>query len=182
MSRGRVGATLRCWLVLLALGSVPTLVTPLPGQSATLTTASDRSEHIHIGVYVLDVDPLTNGGSPLSQAQGWNDPFVLQAHYLADVITSSGGIASQRLVRVSQIRDFPVQAKRFRFTDTTYRLSRRQLTDLLHGIDRLRSVAEHRVRCPLGKRCEALRRGRVDEVWLGAGHGLSDPFSRHQMV
>ena len=54
MSRGRVGATLRCWLVLLALGSVPTLVTPLPGRSAPLTTASDRSEHIHIGVYVLD--------------------------------------------------------------------------------------------------------------------------------
>ena len=87
MSGGRVGATLKGWLVLLALGSVPSLVTPLPGP---LTTASDRSEHIHIGVYVVDFDPLTNGGSPLSQAQGWNDPFVLQAQYLADVVPLAG--------------------------------------------------------------------------------------------
>jgi hypothetical protein len=170
MSGGRIGATLTGWLVLLALGSVPALVTPLPGQSATLTTASDRSEHIHVGVYVLDFDPLTNGGSPLSQAQGWNDPFALQTQYLADVVTSSGGIVSQRLVRVSQIRDFPVKANGFRFTDTTYHgcLADNSPTYCTGLID-YAAVLNTEFDARLGSACEALRRGRVDEVWLWGG-------------
>ena len=170
MSGGRVGATLRSWLVLLALGSIPTLVVPLTGQSATLTTASDRSEHIHVGVYVLDFDPLTNGGSPLSQAQGWNDPFALQAQYLADVVTSSGGIVSQRLVRVSQIRDFPVKANGFRFTDATYHgcLADSSPTYCAGLID-YAAVLKTEFDARLGSACEALRRGRVDEVWLWGG-------------
>jgi hypothetical protein len=172
MSGDRIGAKLRAWLVLLALGSVPAMAAPAaPGDSPARTTGSDRSEHIKVGVYVLDFDPLIDGGQPLSVAQGWNDPFALEAQYVADVGTASGGIVSQRLVRTSQIRDFPVKADGFRFTDATYHacLVNSPPLDYCKGLIDYAAVLNTEFDPRVGSACEALQRGRVDEVWLWGG-------------
>ena len=171
MSGGLIGAKLGGWLVSLALGSVLALATPADsGGSLARATAADRSEHIKVGVYVLDFDPLTSDGRPLSRAQGWNDPLALQAQYRADVAAASGGIVAQRLVRVSLIRAYPVKADGFRFTDATYQGCLADSTpsycgELIDYAAVLNTVFDAR----LGSACEALGRGRVDEVWLWGG-------------
>ena len=155
--------------LLLALVSVLAQAAPAGADAQAPATRDDRSEHIKVAVYVLDFDPLTSDGRPLSLAQGWNDPIALQAQYRADVATASGSIVAQRLVRVSRIPAYPVKADGFRFTDATYHGCLADSTPSYCGelIDYgavLNTVFDAR----LGSACEALRRGRVDEVWLWA--------------
>jgi hypothetical protein len=171
MSGWPIQAKLEGWLMLLALGSTVGLATPAdPGRWLAGGTAADRSEHIKVGVYVLDFDPLSGDGRPLSVAQGWNDPLALQVQYLADVAAASAGIVDQRLVRVSSINAYPVKADGFRFTDATYQgcladSSPGYCGELIDYAAVLNTVFDSR----LGSACRALGRGRVDEVWLWGG-------------
>ena len=172
MMKGRIGAELRSWVALIALGLVPTLAAPAGlGESPAPATGADHSEHIKVGVYVLDFDPLTGGGLPLSQAQGWSDPLVLEPQYIADVATASGGIVSQRLVRVSQIRDYPVKADGFHFAEAAYHdcLVISPPSDQCKGLIDYRAVLNTEFDARLGSACEALKQGRVDEIWLWGG-------------
>jgi len=168
MSGAPIRAKLGGWL--LAFAAVLAQAVHADADGPARATPDDRSEHIKVGVYVLDFDPLTSDGRPLSLAQGWNDPIALQAQYQADVATASGGIVAQHLVRVSMIPAYPVKADGFRFTDATYHGCLGDSTPSYCGelIDYgavLNTVFDAR----LGSACEALRRGRVDEVWLWGG-------------
>jgi hypothetical protein len=172
ISSGPTAAKLSSWIVVLALSFVPALAAPSSaGDSSDHAIGGDPSEHIKIGVYVLDFDPLTASGLPLSQAQGWSDPLVLQTQYIADVATASGGIVSQRPVLMSQIRDYPVKADGFRFTDANYHdcLVISPPADYCKGLIDYGAVLNTEFDARLGSACEALRRGRVDEIWLWGG-------------
>jgi len=50
-------------------------------------------------VLVLDFDPLTDAGEPLTRAHGWNDPQVLTSRYAADAGVASAGLVRHRIVR-----------------------------------------------------------------------------------
>ena len=154
-----------------AVGSLLALAAVVVAQTQpAVAIPSAGSEHIRVGIYVLDFDPLQADGRALSVAQGWNDPLDLQAQYLSDVATASGGIVSQRLARVSIIRGYPAKPGGFQFTNATYQGCLADSTPGYCGalID-YGSVLNTAFDARLGSACEALARGRVREVWLWGG-------------
>src|SRR2546430_7871091 len=138
--------------------------------TASPAEASSGSERIRVGVEVLDFDPLMDGGQPLTVARGWNDPAGLQPKYISDIASASGGIVMQEVVHVTVVRDYPVKTGGFRFTNETY-LScfvedpPRYCTALIDYGAVLNATFNPGVKSA----CEALRSGRVDEIWLWGG-------------
>jgi hypothetical protein len=126
-------------------------------------------DRLSVDIWVLDFDPLING-VPLTESRSWGDPASLNAAYQADVAKASSDIVDLRIARFTTIRDYPVKASGFRFTNEEY------LSCLLAPpTDRCKELIDygavlnegHDPR--LGTPCEALRRGRVDEIWLWGG-------------
>ena len=155
--------------IAVAAGFALATLLSLPLSAAPVEASSGR-EHIRVGVAVLDFDPLLDDGRALSVERGWNDPVSLQEQYLNDVGTASGGIVSQRLVHTSVVRDYPVKPGGFRFTNATYQgcfvdSPPGYCTALIDYGAVLNTVFDQR----LGTACDALRQGRVDEVWLWGG-------------
>src|SRR6266550_2401791 len=138
--------------------------------TASPAQASSGSEHVRVGVEVLDFDPLMDGGQPLTVARGWNDPAGLQPQYISDIATASGGIVKQKVVHVTVVRDYPVKSGGFHFTNETYQSCfvedpPRYCTALIDYGAVLNATFNPRVKSA----CEALRSGRVDEIWLWGG-------------
>lgn len=154
-------------------------VTSVPASAMS----AQPPEHLRVRVYVIDFDPLIDGVRALSVAQGWNDPIALQDQYRADVSQASDGIVTQRLARVSVVREYPVKADGFRFTNASYLgcladSSPGYCGELIDYGTVLNTVFESRI----GSACTAIDQGRVDEVWLWGGpwfgyleHRLADP-------
>ena len=145
-----------------------TLLALLLGASPT--EASSGSEHIRVGVEVLDFDPLVDGGQPLTVARGWNDPVTLHPQYISDIAKASGGIVEQQVVHVTVVRDYPVKADGFHFTNETYQScfvdARPDYCKELIDYEAVLNTAFD----PGGKSaCDALRTGRIDEIWLWGG-------------
>lgn len=141
-------------------------VTSVPASAMS----AQPPEHLRVRVYVIHFDPLIDGVRALSVAQGWNDPIALQDQYRADVSQASDGIVTQRLVRVSVVREYPVKADGFRFTNASYLGC---LADSSPGycgelID-YRAVLNIVFEARIGSACTAIDQGRVDEVWLWGG-------------
>jgi len=138
--------------------------------TATIAEAASGHEHIRVGVEVLDFDPLMDDGQPLTAARGWNDPADLEPQYISDVTTASGGIVAQRLVDVSVVRDYPVKGGGFRFTNATYQTCFVDSPpDYCKSLIDYGAVLNTTVDPRLGSACDALRHGRVDEIWLWGG-------------
>ena len=140
------------------------------GVSATTAEASSGREHIRAGVEVLDFDPLMDDGLPLTIARGWNDPVPLQTQYIGDVATASAGIVTHRLVHTSVIRSYPEKPNGFRLTNANYQgcfveTPPDYCKALIDYGAVLNTVFDRRS----GSACDALRQGRVDEVWLWGG-------------
>jgi hypothetical protein len=141
-------------------------VSILPGQAA----AASR-EHIRVGVQVLDFDPLTDSGLPLTVDRGWNDPLTIQQQYVTDVATASGGIVEHRSMNISVIREFPVKPGGFRFTNASYQtclVVSPPSNDCKALID-YAAVLNTDYGAKSGSACDAVRHGRADEVWLWGG-------------
>jgi hypothetical protein len=148
------------------------VLAPLVGVTAStnLAAASSGGEHLRVGIDVLDFDPLADDGLPLSVDQNWNDPPGLQEQYRADVATASGGIVTQRLVNSTTIRAYPVKLGGFEFTNATYQgclvdSAPSYCSALIDYGMVLNTVYDRRS----GSACQALREGRVDEIWLWGG-------------
>ena len=157
--------TARALGVLLALTTILSL-SALP----TPTAASSSAERLRVRIGVLDFDPLLDDGRPLSIVQGWNDPLSLQEQYQADVAAASGGIVALRVARFSTIRAYPVKPSGFRFTNATYQGCLADSTpSYCSALIDYTSVLNANVDRRFGSACEALRRGRVDEIWLWGG-------------
>jgi len=109
-------------------------------------------------------------GLPLTISRGWNDPGPLEQQYIGDTATASTGIVTQRVVHVSVIRDYPVKPDGFRFTNATYQgcfvISP---PDYCKALIDYGAVLNTTFNQRLGSACDALRHGRVDEVWLWGG-------------
>ena len=153
-----------------ALPAVVGLMTVLAVMASATTAAASGSEHIRSGVLVLDFDPLMDDGNPLSVSRGWNDPAALQPQYIDDVAAASGGIVSHRVVETLVIHDYPVKPNGFQFTNSTYAACfvadpPKYCTALIDYGAVLNTAFDARS----GSACSALRRGRVDEVWLWGG-------------
>lgn len=138
---------------------------PLPAPTTAAST-----DRLRVKGYVLDFDPLLDGGRPLTVDRGWNDPVALDDQYRADVSTASAGIVTQRIARFTTVRDYPVKVDGFRFTNTTYLgcltdSSADPCDDLIDYGQVLNTVYDPH----LGSACDALRRGRADEIWLWGG-------------
>jgi hypothetical protein len=150
-----------------SLGLATLLSLLLPASTAE---ASLGSEHIRIGVEVLDFDPLTDGGQPLTVVRGWNDPAALHPQYISDVATASAGIVKQQVVHVTVVRDYPVKSGGFRFTNETYQSC---FVDEPPGyctalID-YGAVLNTAFNAGTKSACDMLRTGRIDEIWLWGG-------------
>jgi len=133
------------------------------------SAAAAARDHLRVDVWVLDFDPLIEG-VPLTTSRGWGDPFGLDAAYSADVAAASTGIIDIRLARTTTVRDYPVKPDGFRFTNATYGAclvdpSPTSCTGLIDYAAVLNTTFDPR----LGTPCEAVRRGRVDEIWLWGG-------------
>ena len=142
----------------------------LLAPGSRIASASSASEHIRAGVQVLDFDPIADDGRPLSVAHGWNDPVALQSQFIADVATASYGIVSHREVTFSTIRAYPVKPGNFHFTNASYEGCLLDSSPAYCGalID-YATVLNTAFDRHGGSACQALRRGRVDEVWLWGG-------------
>jgi hypothetical protein len=163
--------TRRCLLVLarlMAAGLVAGLVAVLAAQPSGAAAAP--REHLRVRVYVLDFDPLMDNGVPLSVERGWNDPLGLDDQYRSDVAAASAGVVDQRIVRTSIVRTYPTKPGGFTFTNAQYLgclvdHSPTYCTALIDYAQVLNTPYDAR----FGSACEALRRQRVDEVWLWGG-------------
>ena len=149
---------------LLAVAMVTTLAAPIPAVGA-------QRERISVRVYVLDFDPLMDDGLPLTVDRGWGDPFALDGAYLADVSTASAGVVVQRIVRTTVVRAFPVKAGGFTFTNAQYTscLGNSPPADECKALVDYGAVLNTAYDPRFGSACDALRRKRVDEVWLWGG-------------
>ena len=132
--------------------------------------AGSGKEDIRVGVRVLDFDPIMDSGVPLTVDRAWFEPTTLHPSYIADIATASGGVVRQRVVDTSLIRDYPVKSNGFKFTNATYQscLVNEPTNDCKALIDYgtvLNTVYDRKK----GSACDALRRGRVDEIWLWGG-------------
>ena len=132
--------------------------------------AAAPRDHLRVDTWVLDFDPLLTGGTPLTVAQGWADPATLDSGYQADVAAASTGIVELRIARFSTIRDYPTKSGGFRFTNEAYLgcladSSPTRCSELIDYAAVLNETRDPR----LGSACDALRRGRIDELWLWGG-------------
>jgi hypothetical protein len=159
--------TRRC-LVMLARLMAAGLVAVLAAQPSGAAAAP--REHLRVRVYVLDFDPLMDNGVPLSVERGWNDPLGLDDQYRSDVAAASAGVVDQRIVRTSIVRTYPTKPGGFTFTNAQYLgcLVDHSPTYCTALIDYAR-VLNTPYDARFGSACEALRRQRVDEVWLWGG-------------
>ena len=129
-----------------------------------------QHEYLRVRVYVLDFDPIMDGGVALTVDRGWNNPRSLDNEYLSDVARASGGVVDQHITHTSVVRGYPVKPGGFTFTNGQYLGC---LTDATPGycsalIDYgqvLNTAYDRR----FGSACRALREGRIDEVWLWGG-------------
>ena len=149
---------------LLVLAVVTAAVVP---SSAALAAQRD---HFRVSVYVLDFDPLMADGSALTVERSWGDPVALDRAYEADVATASSGIVDLRLAHQTTVRTYPAKPGGFVFTNESYlscldAASGDRCADLIDYGSVLGTTYDAR----FGSACEALRRGRVDEVWLWGG-------------
>jgi hypothetical protein len=131
--------------------------------------AGASRDRLRVNVWVLDFDPLIDG-VPLTTSRAWSDPLALDALYAADVASASKGIADQRIVRTTTIRDYPVKPGGFRFTNAFYLgcLVDHSPTQCGALID-YGAVLNTSFDAQLGTPCDAVHRGRVDEIWLWGG-------------
>jgi hypothetical protein len=168
---GRASVLIRVFVAV----TLAALVLPAAAASAT------QQEHVRVRVYVLDFDPVMNDTVPLTVDRGWNDPLVLEDQYRSDVATASGGVVDQRIVRTTVVPAYPVKPGGFTFTNAQY------LDCLVDGspthcgalIDYtavLATAYDER----WGSACDALRKGRVDEVWLWGGPWFG--YLEHRLV
>jgi hypothetical protein len=160
-----VGSRSRVLVRVLSLVLLATLA------AAPLPVAGEAGERIRVRVYVLDFDPLMDNGQPLTVDRGWGDPFALDAAYVADVTTASAGIVEQRIVKTSVVRDFPVKLDGFKFTNAEYIgcLLTSPPTDPCKALIDYQVVLSTPYDAKLGSACDALRKNRIDEVWLWGG-------------
>jgi hypothetical protein len=131
--------------------------------------AGASRDRLRVNVWVLDFDPLIDG-VPLTTSRAWSDPLALDPVYATDVAAVSKGIAGQRIVRTTTIRDYPVKPGGFQFTNAFYLgcLADSSPTQCSAKID-YAAVLNTTFDSQLGTPCEAVRRGRVDEIWLWGG-------------
>jgi hypothetical protein len=138
--------------------------------AAPASAADTRTERLNTRVYVIDFDPLMDDLVPLTVARGWNDPFALDEHYRADVMSASAGVVHQQIARTSVVRTYPVKPGGFTFTNAQYvgclaDSSPAYCSALIDYAQVLNTSYDPAI----GSACEALQRSRVDEVWLWGG-------------
>jgi hypothetical protein len=145
-------------------GMLAVLAVPVPGAAAA------QHEHLRVRVYVVDFDPVMDTLVPLTVDRGWNDPLALDDQYRSDVATASGGVVDQRIVRTSVVRAYPVKSGGFTFTNTQYLdcLVDSSPTHCGALID-YAAVLNTTYDARLGTACDALLKGRVDDIWLWGG-------------
>jgi hypothetical protein len=160
VSRTRASVVVR----VVAAAMLAILVAPLPAVSAA------QREHLRVRVYVLDFDPLMGSAAPLTVDRGWNDPLALDDEYRSDVTIASAGVVDQRIVHSSVVRGYPVKPGGFTFTNAQYVGCLADAAPTYCGalID-YRAVLNTSYDARFGSACNALARGRVDEVWLWGG-------------
>jgi hypothetical protein len=137
--------------------------------SAPQVAAAPR-DHLRVTTWVLDFDPLLEGGTPLTASRGWNDPVTLDAGYRADVGAASAGTVDLRIARFSTIRGYPTKPGGFEFTNQAYLgclvdSSPTRCGQLIDYGAVLNEARDPRFGTP----CDAVRSGRIDEVWLWGG-------------
>ena len=145
-------------------GMVAVLVAATSGASAA------QHENLRVRVYVLDFDPVLDNGVPLTVDRRWNDPIALDDQYRSDVAAASGGVVGQRIAWTSVVRAYPVKPGAFTFTNAQYLnclidSTPSQCGALIDYATVLNTAYDER----LGSACDALMKGRVDEVWLWGG-------------
>jgi hypothetical protein len=158
--RARHRVALRMTATIVAVG----LMASVPQAAAA------PRDHLRVDAWVLDFDPLLADGRPLTATFGWTDPTVLDAGYQSDVRAASAGIVDLRIGRFSTIRGYPAKSGGFRFTNESFLgcladSSPTRCGELLDYAAVLNETFDPR----LGTACDAIRRGRIDEVWLWGG-------------
>jgi hypothetical protein len=123
-----------------------------------------------VRVLVLDFEPLTDAGVPLTRAQGWNDPVALTSRYAADAGVASAGLVRHRIVRWIAVRSYPVKGGGFVFTNPQFLACLSEprpdvCTELIDYGAVLNTVYDP----AFGSACQALAQGRVNEVFLWGG-------------
>lgn len=103
------------------------------------------------------------GGRPLYDILGWNDPSTLAQQYIADLEAASGGFARYQIVENIEVDQWPVKIDGFRYDDRTFLQAWRQRTGFHEpdGVDYdalLRSF-------DIVERVDA---NDIDEVWIFA--------------
>ena len=148
--------------VLLAVLSAGAIVLTAPVVAAS-------RDRLRVNVWVLDFDPLIDG-IPLTTSRAWSDPVALDPVYAADVAAASTGIVDQRIVQTTTIRDYPVKPGGFRFTSSSYLgCIADSSPTFCTGLIDYGAVLNTTYDSKLGSPCDAVRRGRVDEIWLWGG-------------
>jgi len=134
------------------------------------TASGTEREQLRVRVYVLDFDPLMDTGTALTIDRGWTSPIALDEEYRSDVRIASGGVVDQRIVRTSVVRGYPVKPGGFTFTNAQYVgcLTDHSPTYCGALID-YPAVLNTSYDARFGSACDALAKGRADEVWLWGG-------------
>ena len=131
---------------------------------------SKKLDRIQAGVEIVDFDPLMDDGTPLTVARGWSDIAPLQAAYVSDVATASGGIVKHRLLHTTLVRDYPAKPGGFHFTNATYQeCFVGDPSDACKALIDYGEILNTPYNPSRGSACDALRRGKASEVWLWGG-------------
>ncbi len=170
MAKGRRSSTRLLFAALTVCAVVGTLLTPSPASAAVAAAHPHEAPTLDVRVYVLDFDPIIHG-QPVSQLEGWNDPLALDSQYISDVSASSAGTVDQRIAHTSVIRTFPTKPGGFVFTPEEY-LACLTSADRAPACGQLidyGAVLNTQYDRHYPSACEALRKHRVDEIWLWGG-------------
>lgn len=118
-------------------------------------------------VLVVNIDPIieSRGGQRLNQVMGWNHSATLNAAYLADLTTASGGYVDWQVTHWIDLDWWPVKTDGFAYDDASYLAAWSNRT--FHQPDSLNYEALlDRVLPELGNRSihQVAAAGEVDEV------------------
>lgn len=101
------------------------------------------------------------GGQRLHQVMGWHNPDELAAHYAADLLRASGGIAQYSVVERHLVDGYPAKIDGFRYDDATFVNALRRGAGFHQpdAVDYPQLLAEFDV-------VAKIEAGLIDEVWL----------------
>ena len=141
--------------------------TRTPAPTVQPTSANTQTDTpITRNVMVIDFNPIleNQGNKRLRAYTHWNDPLSLEAQFIQDITTASGGYLTYKIVeRLADLDVYPTKNNGYVFTDPSY------ISALSSADSNARAIINYNKVLTDYDVCGKVNRGEIDELWLWGG-------------